>query len=86
MVGGFSNLDNHKTRVAASNRNNRKLPLCRIFEIQEVCLVANKLNSKKVSQKNQNNYYEANIGTCIIILIFFLIFFIVKINGCCGSL
>jgi len=85
VVRGFSNLDNHKTRVAASNRNNRKLPLWGMFKLQEVCLVAKKINSKKVTQKNQNNYYETNIGTCILIIIFF-IFFILKIDGCCGSL
>jgi len=70
VVHGFSNLDNHKTRVAASNHNIRKLPLWGIFKLQEVCLVAKKIYSKKVTQKNQNNYYEINIGTCILILIF----------------
>jgi len=49
VVHGFSNLDNHKTRVAASNRNNRKLLLWGIFKLQEVCLVAKKINSKKVT-------------------------------------
>ena len=70
MVRGFPNLDNHKTKVAAGNRNNLKLPLWRIFKPQEVCLVAKKTNLKKVTQENQNNYYENNIGICISILIF----------------
>ena len=70
VVRGFPNLDNHKTRVAAGNRNNLKLPLWGIFKPQEVCLVAKKTNLKKVTQKNQNNCYGNNIGTCISILIF----------------
>jgi len=75
VVRGFSNLDIHKTSVAASNRNNRKLSLWGIFKLQEVCLVTKKINSKKVTQKNQNNYYETNIGTCILILIFSIFLF-----------
>ena len=45
------------------------------FQAQEVCLVAKKTNLKKVTQKNQNNYYENNIGTCISILIFLIFLF-----------
>ena len=70
VVRGFPNLDNHKTKVAAGNRNNLKLPLWGIFKPQEVCLVTKKTNLKKVTWKNQNNYYENNIGTFIAILIF----------------
>ena len=49
VVRGFPNLDNHKTRVAAGNRNNHKLPLWGVFKPQEVCLVAKKTNLKKVT-------------------------------------
>ena len=33
VVRGFPNLDNHKTRVAAGNRNNLKLRLWGIFKL-----------------------------------------------------
>ena len=74
LAGVFQTLIITKRELRLATADNRKLPLWGISKLQRVCLVTGKINSKKVTQKNQNNYYEKNIDTYISILILFFLF------------